>query len=212
MMEKRSVLGHIIKIYPDLEKLMVAKQQDKEEEKKSRGPVTSIRAFRERQLMLEKIQKVDIPQNSKDIGHAREYGDLRENFEFKAAKEMQGILMRRQGELQQMLSLVVPSELENMPTEKAGIGTGVRIAYSDGREERYYILGVWDRDEVLGIISCESKLAQALEGHVAGDEVTIPTEHGEAQVRLVSVEGLSDAVRAWLRDIPETIEGLESTN
>jgi len=211
MMEKRSVLGHIIKIYPDLEKLMIGKQQDKDEEKKSRGPVTSIRSFRERQLMLEKIQKVDIPQNSKDIGHAREYGDLRENFEFKAAKEMQGILMRRQGELQQMLSLVVPAELENMPTDKAGIGTGVRIAYDDGREDRYSILGVWDRDEALGIISCESKLAQALDGHVPGDEVIIPTEHGDAKVRLVEVHRLSEAVKAWLQEVPETLEGLNVT-
>ena len=44
-----------------------------------------------------------IPENSKEIGVARSYGDLRENFEFKAAKEMQAVLMRRKSELETAL-------------------------------------------------------------------------------------------------------------
>jgi transcription elongation GreA/GreB family factor len=211
-MEKRSVLGHIIKLYPELEKLMTSRATDKGGEEKPRDMTTSIRAFRERQLLFERIKKVDIPQNSKDIAHAREYGDLRENFEYKAAKETQGILMRRQAELQQMLAQVVPTEFENLPHDVVGVGTGVNIAYSDGREERFYILGVWDRDEALGIISCESKLAQALDGHKINDEVVIPTEHGEAMVRITGLTSLSDAVKAWIRDVPETLEGRSVTS
>lgn len=206
-MEKRSVLGHIIKLYPDLERLMVAKAGDPEQPVMARGPVTSMRSYRERQLLYERIKTVDIPNNSKEIATARAHGDLRENFEFKSAKETQGLLMRRQGELEQMLGLVMPTDFENVPVDKAGIGTGVRIEYEDGRSEQFYVLGVWDRDEALGIISCESKLAQALEGHTPGDRVTVPTEHGETTCRIVEVSALPEPVLAWLRDIPESLEG-----
>ncbi len=207
-MEKRSVLGHIIKIYPELEKWMsVTRGGEKVENTKPRGPVTSIRAYRERQLMSEKIQKVDIPNNSKEIAVARAHGDLRENFEYQAAKDAQGLLMRRQAELEQMLAQVVPTEFEGAASDKAGIGTGVELTYSDGRKEHYYILGVWDRDEALGIISSESKLAQALEGHSAGDEVQVPTESGETHCTLSAVTPLSEAVRYWIRDVPESLDG-----
>ena len=204
-MEKRSVLGLIIKLYPDLERLMAGRASGEEASAKPRGTFTSQRAFRERQLMYERIKKVDIPNNSKEIAVARAHGDLRENFEYKAAKDTQALLMRRQAELEQMLAKVVPSDFEDMPSDKAGIGTGVRIAYDDGRTEQFFILGVWDRDETLGIISCDSKLAQALEGAAPGDRVTVPGEHGEESCRVEEVTRLSEPVRAWVRDVPETL-------
>lgn len=210
-MEKRSVLGHIIKLYPELERLMTSRGESGEAPASSRGAVTSIRSFRERQLLAERIKTVDIPNNSKEIAVARSYGDLRENFEYKAAKEMQGILMRRQAELQQMLAKVVPTEFDNMPNDKVGPGTGVVIEYADGRTEMYYILGVWDRDETLGIISCESKLALALEGNGPGDAVQVPTEHGVVTGKVRDVTSLPDTVMAWIRDVPETLEGRSIT-
>ena len=204
-MEKRSVLGHIIKLYPELEQWMSAKQTDKKEPAAPRGPVTSIRSYRERQLQAEKIKKVDIPNNSKEIAVARAHGDLRENFEYQAAKDAQGLLMRRQAELEQMLAKVVPTEFEGIPADRVAIGTGVRIEYDGGRQEQYFILGVWDRDEALGIISSESRLAQALDGHAAGDEVTVPTEHGESTCRIVDVMELPAEVHAWIQDVPDAL-------
>ena len=210
-MERRSVLGQIIKIYPELEQLMVAKPADKGDADQRRGWTTSIRSYRERQLQYERIKKVDIPNNSKDIAEARAHGDLRENFEYKAAKEMQGILMRRQGELEQMLGRVIPTEFDDMPTDQVGPGTGVSITYPDGQTETFYILGVWDRDEELGIISCESKLAQTLEGHRVGDEVLVPGEEGERPCAVTAVSVLPEAVRAWIRRVPEDAEKVETT-
>ena len=72
------------------------------------------------------------------------------------------------------------------------------LRYGDGREERYYILGVWDRDESLGIISSESRMAQALEGRRVDEEVTVPSESGQAMCRITAVTGLSDEVRKWI--------------
>jgi len=207
-MEKRSVLGHMIKTFPELEALMVARADDEAEQK--RGPMTSARSYLERQRLLEKIKTVDIPQNSKDIGHARSYGDLRENFEFKAAKEMQGILMRRQAELEAMLAKVVPTDFDGFPSEEAGLATGVLLEYDDGRQEQYYILGVWDRDEQLGIISCESKMAEALTGKKQGDKVVVPTEQGEAECLLKEVTSLPEAIQHWIKSEPPMPAELES--
>ncbi len=195
-MEKRSVLGRMIKLRPELEELMKAPAGAADT--KPKGPMTSYRSYGERQRQLEKIKKVDIPQNSKEIAIARSYGDLRENHEFKAAKEMQGLLMRRMEELIKMLDRVVATDFESMPVDRAGMGTGVVLEYPDGRRERFYILGVWDRDEKLGIISSESRMAQALEGHEAGEEVVVPTEHGETRARIVEILELPPEVREWI--------------
>ncbi len=204
-MEKRSALGQIIKQYPELEKCMADRSGDPSTGAATRGPVTSRRSYRERELLAERIKQVDIPNNSKEIAAARAHGDLRENFEYQAAKDAQGLLMRRQAELQQMLAQVVPTDFDKVTTDQVGPGTGVRLRYADGREEQYYILGVWDRDEALGIISCESKLARALEGVGVGAEVTVPAEHGEAQCTVVAVSELTPPVRAWLQAIPDRL-------
>jgi len=162
-----------------------------------RRKLTSRRMHRRRQRQLEKLVNTEIPQNSRDIAHARGYGDLRENFEYKAAKDMQAVLMRRQEELQQMLREVQPTDFAGLPADRAGQGTTVTLSRADGRTERYHILGVWDRDDALNIISCDTKLAAALEGRRPGTDVILPGEHGEETCRLLSVEPLPDDVRAW---------------
>jgi transcription elongation GreA/GreB family factor len=83
--------------------------------------------------------------------------------------------------------------------ERAGPGAGVEIEHADGRRERFYVLGAWDRDEALGIISSDTRFAQAVEGHVAGDEIVVPGLDGDRPVRMVAVLPLSNEVRAWVR-------------
>ncbi len=200
-MDRRSVLGHIIKQYPKLERVMTDAAADAGSDRK-KGVYTSQRSFTARQRQLVHITTVEIPKNSKEIGVARSYGDLRENHEFKAAKEMQGILMRRKAELEQMLNAVNPTDFEGYPSDKAGPGTTVMLDYGDNGKERYVILGVWDRDESLGIISCDSKMAKALEGRAAGERLTVPTEHGETECLLAEVTGLSDEIRTWINADP----------
>ena len=146
---------------------------------------------------LRKIVEIDIPKNSKEIGIARSYGDLRENSEYKAAKEHQNILMRRQEEYEADLQQVQGTDFSAFVAEVAGVGTSVHIKDSAGAEERYNILGEWDGDEELSIISSKSALAQALTGHKAGDDVVIPEVTGEKKAKILEVTRLSDAVRKW---------------
>lgn len=193
---RRSVLAHFLKRYPELEHVLTESEGEAAVPGKQ---VTSWRSYRERSEQLKKLVEKDIPENSREIGVARSYGDLRENFEYQAAKDHQALLMAQKAELERDLERVQGTDFSNATTDKAGLGTRVVIERPDGRRERYHILGEWDRDEALGIISSNSKLARQMAGFSPGDRVTLPSERGEEPCRLVEVAPLGDDVRQWLR-------------
>ncbi|MCX6997760.1 MAG: GreA/GreB family elongation factor [Kiritimatiellaeota bacterium] len=197
LVDRRGVLGRMVHLYPELAGVLVAKAAAAAAAP-DRPAVTSFRTYRERQAQLQHIASVEIPRIAREIGVARSYGDLSENHEYKAAKEMQAVLARRQAELEQMLHAVRPSDFHDLPTERAGLGTRVVLRYPDGRQETFVILGEWDRDEPLGIISCHTGMARAVEGHRPGDTLLVPSEQGERSCVLAEVTGLPDAVRAWM--------------
>ena len=112
---------------------------------------------------------------------ARSYGDLRENFEFKAAKEMQAVLMRRKSELEAALHLARGTDFENPDTTQVSIGTVVTLRESgSGREQTYTILGAWDGDPERHIISYQTAIGQALLSHKVGEMVTLNKDEGSA--------------------------------
>lgn len=196
-LDRQSLMGQIIKLYPELEEVLAGGTGEAPSPAAHSG-VTSWRSYHARRAQLEKLINEDIPRNSREIAQARSYGDLSENYEFKAAKEMQGLLLRRRSEWEAMLHRVRPTDFRDLPTDRAGLGTGVRLRYPDGREEQYFILGEWDQDSVLHIVSSQTRLAQALVGCRPGDRVRVPTEHGEEECIVVEVSGLSDEVRQWI--------------
>lgn len=194
-LDRASVLGQMVKIEPELAPLLAARE---DQPTASRGPVTSNRSYRERQQQLDRIVSVEIPKVAKDIAIARSYGDLRENHEYKAAKEAQTILFRRRDELMQELRRVVPSDFRDFPADKAGVATTVTLEYADGKKETYHILGAWDGDPSQGIISSTSRMAETLIGHTAGEQLTVPSEHGETIATLISVSPLPAAIIDWI--------------
>ena len=94
-------MAKVLRKYPELQDIVTPPNSTI---KKKEIPFTSSRSF-ERQQQLEKIMKIDIPENSK-IEVARSYGDLRENTEFKYAKERQGLLMAQGAKLAEGLKLL----------------------------------------------------------------------------------------------------------
>ncbi|NCC51747.1 MAG: hypothetical protein EOM20_11080 [Spartobacteria bacterium] len=196
--DKRSILATMVKLQPELEAILAAKDETKGT-KRTSASVTSIRSYEERQVQLARIINVEIPAVAKEIGVAREYGDLSENHEYKAAKEKQALLLRRRGELEQMLEQIRPFDFQGVDSSRAGQGTSVELQMLDGRLEVYNILGVWDRDEALNIISSDSALARAVEGHKQGESVMIPTEDGEQPCKILFVGPLPPPVKEWLK-------------
>lgn len=182
---KRSLLARIIKLYPELETVITGEQK----EEKTESLVVSWSSLDKRKAEYEEIINKKIPENSKEIGVARSYGDLRENFEFKAAKEMQAVLMRRKSELELMLQQARGTNFENPDTSQVSIGTIVTLREtSSAKQETYTILGAWDSDPDRGIISYQTAIGQTLLGKKIGDTVTLNTEQGEGQFTVVSVE------------------------
>ncbi len=198
-LDRQVVLAQMVKLYPALEDLLRSRPENREAVKPLQ---TSIRSYRERQRQLEKIITIELPRVAGDIALARSYGDLKENHEFKAAKEHQLVLMRKRDELDDMLRRVMPTDFKDMPTDQVGVATSVVLAYADGRTERYHVLGEWDGDTSRGIISCTSRMAQALNGRRAGEEVTVPTETGTVTCRVAEVGPLPDDIRAHVTSEP----------
>ena len=181
---KRSLLARIVKVYPELESMIIAAQQQK-----AAALVVSWSSLEKRKAEYEELVKTKIPENTKEIALARSYGDLSENFEFKAAKQMQSVLMRRKAELEQMLHIARGTSFENADTSRVSIGTivTVRDAETDN-EETYTILGAWDGDPDRHVISYQTAIGQALLGHEIGETISLNTEHSAAQVTIISIE------------------------
>ena len=187
-------MGRMIKIVPELESALSGAVQ----EEHKRTLLTSWRSYRARQGQLRELVEVHIPQNSKDIGHARSYGDLRENFEYQSAKDQQALLMRRKEEWEKDLTEVHGTDFPGSATDTVGSGTGVELERADGTHQRYWILGEWDRDEALGVISGRSEVAQRLEGAVVDDAVHLPGDADDAKSRVIAILPLDADVRAWI--------------
>ena len=198
----RTLLGRMLKIEPSLsDRKKIVQQQSQTSIRQ-----TSWRSLSEKQAQYKRLIEVDLPKNSKDIATARSYGDLRENFEYQAAKDYQRQLLQRQSELQLELKQVKGTDFTSIPFDKAGQGTTV-VIQPEGEEERTYtILGEWDRDETLNIISCRTRMALALEGKRAGEQTTIPILGGEAIATILAVHPLSDTIRQWINTPPEELE------
>ncbi len=191
-LDRKSVIAKVLRKFPELQDIILPTASSAP---KREIPMTSQRSYAERQKQLEKIMTVDIPENSKEIEVARSYGDLRENAEFKYAKERQGLLMAQGAQLAEDLEKVKPTDYADISTDQVVSGCGVELAYADGSSEIYYILGAWDQDEALSIISSETALAKALLNHAAGDTVEIPS--GECTLK--NVLPLSDEIKAWIK-------------
>src|SRR5579884_737570 len=183
---KRSLLARIVKLYPELENMIAGPQP----QEKAAGPViVSWSSLEKRRAEYEELVRVKIPENSKEIALARSYGDLSENFEFKAAKQMQRVLMRRKTELEQMLHNARGMSFENPDTSRVSIGTMVTLRNTaTGGEETYTILGAWDGDPERHIISYQTAIGQALLGHKVGETVSINADHGETEFMIVSIQ------------------------
>jgi transcription elongation factor GreA len=182
-LNKRSLMGRMIKLHPELESMLTG-----ESEEKGQALIVSWASLQKRKEEYDDLVTKKIPENTKEISIARSYGDLRENFEYKAAKEMQTVLMRRKAELEQMLERARGSNFENVDTSQVSIGTAVTVRdHTNGDEITYHILGAWDSEPEKHIVSYLTVIGQALLGKRAGDLVELPTESGTRHVEVLEI-------------------------
>ena len=123
---------------------------------------------------LKKLREVDAPQVVRDIGTAREHGDLSENAEYHAAKDRQGMIHARMKYIEDVLSRAEVIDPTKLSGDRVKFGAKVTVLNVETDEESVYqILGPEEADIKLHQISVSSPLARALLGHEVGDEVTV---------------------------------------
>jgi transcription elongation factor GreA len=141
---------------------------------------------------LKRLKSVDRPEVSKEIGVAREHGDLKENAEYHAAKEKQGMIEARIALLEDHLARAEIIDVSRLSGDRVVFGASVQLLDVDNDTEvTYRIVGEDEADLDHGSISVRSPIARALIGKEVGDTVVMQTGRGrrEYEVLEVSFEG-----------------------
>ena len=187
--DRRSLLARILKVYPAMQALISGEQT-----KQDSVYHVSWESLTRRRSEYEEMVHKRIPANSKEIAIARSYGDLSENHEFKAAKEMQSVLMRRKHELEVQLARARGTDFAGARTDVVSPGTIVRVLdLETGHGETYNILGAWDSDPSQGILSYLTPTAQAFMGRKSGEEINFEMDGQPRRFRIESIEAYNKA-------------------
>lgn len=141
---------------------------------------------------LKHLKTVQRPQITEAIAEARELGDLKENAEYHAAREQQGMVEARISDIEGRLSAAQVIDIKSIPySGKIIFGTTVTIANVDTDEEvKYQIVGEDESDIKLGKISVTSPIARALIGKEEGEIVAVKTPSGVVEYEVVEVQHL----------------------
>ena len=179
---KKSLLARFIKIFPNIQSLVASEAEGKEEQL-----LVSRESFERKREEYEGIVSKRIPENSKAIASAREHGDLRENAEYKMAKQDQQVLMAQKGQLERELARARITDFKDATVEQVSVGSVVEVRIRDGAPLRYTILGVWDGDPERHVISYKTPLGAALMGKRVGESVKVKTGASEDTYSVVSI-------------------------
>ncbi|HXC36070.1 MAG TPA: GreA/GreB family elongation factor [Candidatus Acidoferrales bacterium] len=195
-MDKRSLLARLVKAHPAVQSLVSGEQT-----RQDTALLVSWDSLERRRVEYEDLVQKKIPANSKEIAIARSYGDLRENHEYKAAKEMQKVLMRRKDELENQMARARGTDFSNAKTDAVNIGTIVETTNLEtSHRESFTILGAWESDPDKGIISYLSPVGAALLNHKAGDEIEFELHGAKHRHRIEKIE-------QWKAENPDPTAG-----
>ncbi|HWC96834.1 MAG TPA: transcription elongation factor GreA [Candidatus Sulfopaludibacter sp.] len=140
--------------------------------------------------ILEHEFHVDLP---KEILKARAHGDLSENAEYHAAKDRQGFVNARLGQLRKRLAEISMVDFTKIPRDRSGLGSIVRVLDTKRDEEiTYYLVTTEEADAPNGRVSTTSPIGRALLGKQAGDEVKVQSPGGVKELEILKVTTIHD--------------------
>ncbi|HKV48410.1 MAG TPA: transcription elongation factor GreA [Candidatus Acidoferrales bacterium] len=129
----------------------------------------------------------------KEIKVARAHGDLSENAEYKYAKERQGYVAARLGQLHQRMADLSMLNLNNLPKDRAAYGSRITVIdMAKSAKIEYKLVTVEEADVAKGLISTTSPIGKALLGKKVGDEVTVTTPAGVKEYEVVQLATIYD--------------------
>jgi transcription elongation factor GreA len=148
-----------------------------------------MKRFNEEIATLERELKVELP---KEIQRARELGDLRENAEYKAAKERQEIVNARIAMLKKRVGEISLMNLDRVPHGKAGFGSTVELRGASGETVIYQLVMPEEADVEKGLISTSSPIGRAILNKEEGDEIHVITPSGNKTFDLIKLTTIHD--------------------
>ena len=148
-----------------------------------------LKRFYEEIAALERELKLELP---KEIQRARELGDLRENAEYKAAKERQGIINARIAMLKKRVGEISMMNLERIPHDRAGFGSTVHLRDENGDMVVYQLVMPEDADADKGMISTSSPIGRAILNKEEGDDIKVVTPNGPRRFELIKLTTIHD--------------------
>ena len=139
---------------------------------------------------LSNLKFVERPQISNAIAEARAHGDLKENAEYHAAKELQGLIEAKISEMENALANAQVIDVKDIPeTGRVVFGATVTIYDIDeDLEIKYKIVGNLESDPEIGKISIDTPIAKGLVGKFVEDEITIKTPSGNLKYEILDVK------------------------
>ncbi len=182
---KKSLIARFIKQFPTVQSLLEGESAEPSE---AEALIVSQQSFDAAKKEYEELITVKIPENKAAIATAREHGDLKENSEYKMARQDQDILLARKNELEVDLSRARVSDFKDVTDQHVGIGSVVDLEEaSTGKRHRYVILGAWDSDPDNDVLSYKTPLAKALLGKEKGATVTTSIGGNQEQWAVLSI-------------------------
>lgn len=181
---RRSHMAKMLKVHEELSDLV---DTDSSNSSDKGDLLVSWASLEDRKQALEQLVQVEIPKNVKEIQIARDFGDLRENFEFKAAKQQQAVLNRKKVMLERDINNARGTDFKGVNAEVVSIGTVVNVETNKGKKHTYTILGAWDTDPANHVLSYLSDTAKALIGKPVNEEVELPGESSSGGTRKVKI-------------------------
>ena len=148
-----------------------------------------LKRFHDEIAALERELKVDLP---KEIQRARELGDLRENAEYKSAKERQDIVNARIAMLKKRVGEISMINLDRIPHDRAGFGSTVHLRDESGDAIVYQLVMPEEADFEKGLISTSSPIGRAILNKEAGDQIHVTTPSGARKFELVRLTTIHD--------------------
>jgi len=187
-LDRKSLMARVIKKVPETQEMVTGESTSKGDD----TLIVSFESLDRRKEEYEDLVNNRIPTNVKEISAARAHGDLRENFEYHAAKQMQTVLNTRKNDLEKDLERARPSDFKGADTSSVNIGTIATVILENGSERKLTMLGAWDAVPEENIISYLSVMGQALLGKNVEDSVKIhdPETEELITVTIKSIEAL----------------------
>lgn len=155
----------------------------------TRGLIVTSSKYQEKQRQLQHIMEVEVPANSKEIGFALSLGDLRENAEYKAAKEKQEILNATVAKLKDEIERAQIFDPSTVNTNRVSFGTVVVLHNNaKGIDETYTILGPWESDPDNNIISYLSPFGGSILNRKVGEQFDFSINDTKITYTVKSIE------------------------